>query len=157
MNQEEIIQKFEAFLEKVEQTQRTNFIKELAKITPKNADSVVEWRSRLHYQDDDQIQAGAYLFVRPAQERPELINFREIFALFLENRHLQMWEIMKDVFESLEKDMISPFSLRMGLALYISENYGSFMFSFLALATEQAKTKFEIKHKEIEQNLSLKK
>ncbi len=153
MNKTLILQKFELLFSKIPINQQQTFVEAFAQIAPATPESVIEWRKRLHFQEDGKIQAGAYLFVHDASAQ-KIDNWTEIITLFLENRYEETWKIMHEVLEAIENEMIFPYDFRMGISAYISENQGAFMFSFTALATPKAQEKYKKKYDELNQQFT---
>lgn len=140
---EEIIDLFEALLKELPEESQNDFIKELANMIPATPDAVVEWQGRLHYHQDDRIQAGAYLRVFPAVSKPEITNFRQIMQVLLENRTEKMWEMMQDDLYYFAQYAQKPYELQMGKSMYIAENMATFMFSFWGEAQTDTQKYFE--------------
>jgi len=140
--EKEIIKKFMTFLEKMPTEIQENFKKEFSKIAPTDSFSVVEWQKRYHLQDDHRLQVGAYIYVKPAQNI-ENTDFETVLGLFLANR-TDLQENFWEMLDILESQMIEPFALKMGLALYIAQEHGAFMFHFSAAATPEIIQKFEL-------------
>lgn len=148
-----ILEKFEQVFANVAPEKVEALAKELAKIVPATAEAEIDWQKRLHYEDDDTILAGAYLFVYPAKQYEGDMNILAVLACFISPNPPAFWEEMQEVLASLTADVVPPIHLRLGIASYIANQTGALMFSFNAPAKQGVLQKFEQKHKQIKQQL----
>ncbi len=149
IDEKPIIDLFEWLLKQFSEKDQEEFISALANMIPASPESIVEWQGRLHYHENDRIQAGAYLRVFPAIAKPEIKDFREIMHLFLENRTQEMWKMMQDDLYYFVWYAQKPYQLEMGKALHIQENMAAFMFSFWGGAQPNSQKHFEKRNKKL--------
>ena len=148
-----ILEKFEQILAHVSQEDKQKLAKELAKIVPATPEATIEWQQRLHYEEDNTVLGGAYLRVFPAKQYEGELDILVVLSCFISPNPVAFWEEMQEVLESLLVDVIPPIHLKMGLALYITDQMGAFMFSFSASAKQGVLQKFEQKHQSLKQTL----